>query len=92
MADKALRAVQDLAVKFGARILDGFEVEEIRREEERGVVSVRGTDGREFSGKCLVVCPGPWAASLLHKLGIRNVPLRPIKIPVYYWRVKETLH
>ena len=92
MADKALRAIQDLAVKFGAKILDGVEVEEIRREEDSKLVSVTGSDGNVFTGRSLVVCPGPWAGQILDKLAIRNVPLRPIKIPVYYWRVKGGKH
>ena len=90
MADKALRAVQDLAVRFGAEILDGFEVEVITRDEKSKLVSVTGTDGRVVTGRSLVVCPGPWAGKVLEMLGITNVPLRPVKIPVYYWRVKAT--
>merc|ERR1712045_750496 len=50
MADKALRAVQDLAVKFGARILDGFDVEEMRRDPDTKLITVTGADGREFTG------------------------------------------
>ena len=76
LADKALRAVQDLAVKFGARLEDGVEVEEIRPDKHTGLVSLRATDGTVFTGKSVVVCPGPWAGQILHKLGIRNIPLR----------------
>ena len=76
LADKALRAVQDLAVKFGASIQDGVEVEEIRRDKDSGLVSVIATDGTVFTGKSLVLCPGPWAGQILHKLGVRNIPLR----------------
>ena len=47
LADKALRAIQDLAVKFGAKIQDGVEVEEIRRDQEdSGLVSLRARDGK----------------------------------------------
>ena len=40
-----------------------------------------------FNCLFLVVCPGPWASQILSKLGI-NLPLCPVKIPVYYWKVK----
>ena len=40
-----------------------------------------------FNCLFLVVCPGPWASQILSKLGI-NLPLIPVKIPVYYWKVK----
>ena len=80
LADKALRAVQDLAVRFGAKIQDGVEVEEISREQgDSGLVSLRATDGKVFTGRSLVLCPGPWAGEWLHKLGVRNVPLRERK-------------
>ena len=76
LADKALRAVQDLAVKFGARLEDGVEVEEIRRDQVTGLVSLTATDGTVYTGRSVVLCPGPWAGEILHKLGIRNIPLR----------------
>ena len=77
LADKALRAIQDLAVKFGAKIQDGVEVEEIRRDQEDSrLVSLRARDGSVFRGRSVVLCPGPWAGEILHKLGVRNIPLR----------------
>ena len=68
--------MQDLAVKFGARLEDGVEVEEIRQSKDTGLVSLRATDGTVFTGKSVVLCPGAWAGQILHKLGIRNIPLR----------------
>jgi len=88
MADKALKALQDLSLKLGVTILDGFEVEKIDQKNE--VVTVTGTNKISFSANSLVVCPGPWASQILSKLGI-NLPLIPVKIPVYYWKVKEFL-
>jgi len=88
LADKALRAVQDLAVKYGAKILDGFEVEDIKSYQN--YVEVSGNGGVLYRAKSCVICPGPWASSLLSLLGV-TLPLQPVKIPVYYWQCRSFL-
>jgi len=88
MADKALRAIQDLAVKMGATLVDGFDVDTI--EEHNDMVTVTGTDKTSYTAPSLVLCPGPWASQILSKIGI-NLPLTTWKIPVYYWKTKEFL-
>ena len=86
MADKALRAIQDLAVKMGAKIIDGFDVEDIK--EVDNVVTVTSKENQSHSAKSLILCPGPWAQELLSKIRVQ-LPLQPIKIPVYYWKVRD---
>lgn len=88
MADKALRAVQDLAVGYGAKIVDGFDVEDIKSFQN--FVQVFGRGGRMYTAKSVVLCPGPWAGDLLARVGVR-LPLQPIKIPVYYWKTRNFL-
>eukprot|EP00092_Neocalanus_flemingeri_P002678 GFUD01002866.1.p1 GENE.GFUD01002866.1~~GFUD01002866.1.p1 ORF type:complete len:294 (+),score=87.45 GFUD01002866.1:117-998(+) len=87
MADKALRAVQDLAVSYGVRIIDSFTVEKLDNSDT--FVTVTG-GGMQFTCKSVVLCPGPWAGSLLNSLGVR-LPLTAVKIPVYYWRGEHFL-
>ena len=53
-------------------------------------MKVYGNEGQEFSAKSVVLCPGPWAAELLAKVGVK-LPLQPVKIPVYYWKSNEFL-
>ena len=90
MADKALRAIQDLAVKMGAKIIDGFDVDEIKQEDNGNVVSVTSKHSQSHSAKSLILCPGPWAQELLSKIGVKlPLPLQPINIPVYYWKVRD---
>jgi len=87
MADKALRAVQDLAVSYGANIIDGFTVDKV--DDFDTFVQVTG-GGKKLTCKSVVLCPGPWAGPLLSSLGL-NLPLTPVKIPVYYWRGEQFL-
>jgi len=88
LADKALRAIQDLAVKYGAKIVDGFEVKDVKSFQNH--VEVFGGDGGMFRAKSVVLCPGPWAGDLLARVGVR-LPLQPVKIPVYYWHTRTCL-
>jgi len=88
MADKALKAIQGLAVKYGAKIKDGVSVSDILSSP--GSVQVYGSKGEKFTAKSVVLCPGPWATELLKKIGV-SLPLQPVKIPVYYWKTKEFL-
>jgi len=91
MADKALQAVQLLAVRGGAVIRDGVSVDSV--DDWRGGVRVggQGPGGREeYTAQSVVICPGPWAGPLLESLGV-SLPLTPMKIPVYYWRAPDFL-
>ena len=51
MADKSLRAVLDLAVKFGAKIIDGFDLQSIEQSED--IITVHGSDKTSYSSKSL---------------------------------------
>ena len=82
MADKALRAVQNLAVSYGARIIDSFTVEKV--DSFNTYAQVTG-EKKQMTCKSVILCPGPWAGPLLNSIGV-SLPLTPVKIPVYYWR------
>jgi len=88
MADKALKCVQDLSVKFGVEIRDGDGVTNIIHDNQK--VEIHTNSGRRYLAKSCIVCTGPWAGQLLSKLGY-SVPLKPIKIPVYYWKANQFL-
>jgi len=87
MADKALRAVQSLALSYGAKIIDGFSVEKV--DDCNTYVQVTG-EKKQFTCRSVCLCPGPWAGSLLRTIGL-ELPLTPVKIPVYYWRSQNFL-
>ena len=87
MADQALRAILDLARATGVTVRDGCAVTGV--ESLEGGVRVT-TDQGEFTCTSVVLTPGPWAGDLLGSLGL-NLPLRPVKIPVYYWRYPSTV-
>jgi len=86
MADKALKCIQELCVRFGAVIHDGDGVEDIKHYQDS--VEVITNQGKRFIGKSCVICAGPWSGRIIEKLGYK-VPLTPIKIPVYYWKSNE---
>jgi len=88
LADKALAAVLGLAKREGVKVRDGCEVVEL--ESKGSLVKVVTDIGEEISCKSVVLTPGPWAGPMLTRLGL-NLPLQPVKIPVYYWRVREFL-
>jgi len=88
LADKALAAVLGLAKREGVKVRDGCEVVEL--ESKGSLVKVVTDIGEEISCKSIVLTPGPWAGPMLTRLGL-NLPLQPVKIPVYYWRVREFL-
>ena len=82
MADKALRAIIDQGRAEGVTVRDSCAV--VGVESWEGGVRV-ATEQGEFTCTSVVLTPGPWASDLLASLGL-NLPLRPVKIPVYYWR------
>jgi len=91
MADKALQAVQSLAVSYGAEIIDGFTVDKVEDCDTWVQVTGEGEGGsRQITCKSVCLCPGPWAGPLLGSVGLR-LPLTPVKIPVYYWRGEQFL-
>ncbi|XP_042865380.1 peroxisomal sarcosine oxidase-like isoform X2 [Penaeus japonicus] len=87
MADKCVGALQRLFRAAGGMLLDGWPVAEIKVEPE-GSVEVRGQRGKVRAAS-LVLCPGPWAAPLLGKIGL-HLPVRVERISVLYWRVKDS--
>ncbi|XP_023337941.1 peroxisomal sarcosine oxidase [Eurytemora carolleeae] len=80
-ADKALKCIQDLCKEYGVVIKDGEDVEDIKHNSNS--VHISTTSGSRFTAQSCVICPGPWGGPLLAKLGYQ-VPLKPVKIPVYY--------
>jgi len=88
LADKALAAVLGLAKREGVEVRDGCEVVEL--ESKGNLVKVVTEMGDEITCNSIVLTPGPWAGPILTRLGL-NLPLQPVKIPVYYWRVRDFL-
>lgn len=87
MADKCVATLQRLFRAAHGMLLDGWPVDEIKVERD-GSVEVRGQRGR-VRATSLVLCPGPWAAPLLAKVGVQ-IPVRVERVSVLYWRVKDT--
>lgn len=63
---------QRLYREAGGRVLDGWPVTEI--QGGRPLVTLKGPRG-VVQARALVLCGGPWTASLLEPLGV-NLPLR----------------
>lgn len=84
LANKCLLAVQDQFVKFGGVLHDNEKVTEIIPGQ---IVEVKTNKGR-YKSKTVVLTPGPWASSLLKPLGV-DLPLRPKRLSVFYWKVKK---
>ncbi|XP_066296884.1 peroxisomal sarcosine oxidase-like isoform X2 [Branchiostoma lanceolatum] len=82
-ADKALRCLQDLFVKYGGRIHDE---EKVMRIDPGDVVTIH-TSKSTYKTRKLLLLPGPWAGKLLGPLGLQP-PLKPVRISVLYWREK----
>lgn len=87
MADKCVATLQRLFRAAHGMLLDGWPVDAIKVERD-GSVEVRGQRGR-VRATSLVLCPGPWAAPLLAKVGVQ-IPVRVERVSVLYWRVKDT--
>ncbi|XP_042860697.1 peroxisomal sarcosine oxidase-like [Penaeus japonicus] len=85
MADKCLKALQNLFINNGGRVLDGWPVTSIIPGK---TVELRGPKGR-VRAQAVVLCPGPWAGTLLDSLGVQ-LPVRTEKIGVYYWKVRDS--
>merc|ERR1740128_109375 len=84
LADKALKSVQNVCEGLGVDIHDGDGIQDVTSTQDS--VHITTTSGVRHSAESCVICAGPWAGSLLQKLGC-SIPLRPIKVPVFYWAV-----
>ncbi|NWH72300.1 SOX oxidase, partial [Piaya cayana] len=84
LADRALRAVQDVFRQHGGTLRDG---EKVLRIEPGAEVTVTTTAG-VYRAPRLVIAAGAWTGALLAPLGL-HLPLQPLRIDVCYWREKE---
>lgn len=90
-ADKSLKASRDHAERHGVQIVDNYSVDGIVNQS--GLVRVQGgsaLERREFVGRGLVICPGPWASDLLNILKF-PLPLEAQRVPVYYFKYSNFL-
>ena len=60
-----------MSKKHGAKILENTRVENIYANWVIEVVTTNGP----FKAKFVVLCPGPWAKTVLQKVGL-NIPLK----------------
>lgn len=81
-ADKALAAFRAVFKQKGGTLQDGEPV--TRVTPGNPLVTVATTKG-QYRAKKVVIAVGPWAPKFLKTLGL-NLPLRPIRITVCYWR------
>ena len=72
-----------MARRHGATIQDNTRLDEITPGH---VISLK-TSGATYWAKQVILCPGPWAKTLLNKLGV-DVPLKTIPGHQCYWKVK----
>ncbi|KAL1294548.1 hypothetical protein HN51_055329 [Arachis hypogaea] len=87
-ATKAVAMFQTLAHKNGAVLKDNKEITDIKKDE-RGVVVVSASNNETFRGKKCVVTVGAWMSKLVKKVSGVEIPIKPVEIHVFYWRVKE---
>nr|KAG5703247.1 hypothetical protein BaRGS_034158 [Batillaria attramentaria] len=85
LADRAVAAFQSVFKQYGGEIRDGEPVTAVTPGEP--LVTVTTSKG-SYRGKKVVLAAGPWASKLLRPLGL-DLPLRPIRITVCYWKEKE---
>ncbi|BFZ05377.1 hypothetical protein BsWGS_08416 [Bradybaena similaris] len=83
-ADKALRAFQDVFKKLGGVIHDNEPVTSVTP----GSLVAVGTTRSVYTSHSLVLAAGPWSEPLCSSLGL-HLPLKPIRISVFYWRTSE---
>ncbi|NWS77187.1 SOX oxidase, partial [Crotophaga sulcirostris] len=84
LADRALRAVQDVFRRHGGTLRDGEKVLSI----EPGAVLTVTTTAGVYRAPRLIITAGAWTGALVAPLGLR-LPLQPLRIDVCYWREKE---
>ncbi|XP_041348160.1 peroxisomal sarcosine oxidase-like [Gigantopelta aegis] len=83
-ADKALQAFQSEFTRHGGVIMDGCKVINIKP----GLVVAIETPNAIFRGRKLVITAGPWASAVLKPLEL-DLPLKPVRISVCYWKERE---
>ncbi|NXN62291.1 SOX oxidase, partial [Rynchops niger] len=84
LADRALRAVQDVFRRHGGTLRDG---EKVLRIEPGAVLTITTTAG-VYRAPRLIIAAGAWTGAIVAPLGLR-LPLQPLRIDVCYWREKE---
>ncbi|KAK3084136.1 hypothetical protein FSP39_008785, partial [Pinctada imbricata] len=83
-SDIALTAFQTLFKKNGGHLHDGEEMTSLIP----GKIVTITTNVGQYKARGVVLTVGPWATKILPPLGI-NVPLKPMKVDVCYWREKK---
>ncbi|XP_059483201.1 peroxisomal sarcosine oxidase-like [Neocloeon triangulifer] len=89
LADKCLATVQTQFKKLGGVIKDGFVVTSIIPGEQVQVKGHhQGVEKTEMGGK-VAICPGPWAKKMIEPLLGKKLPIKTLRVPVFYWKVKK---
>ncbi|KAK6192547.1 hypothetical protein SNE40_003996 [Patella caerulea] len=83
-ADKSLIAFQDQFKKYGGTLRDGEQVNDVIPGD---IVTLKTTTGNLFKGRNIILALGPYTNNLLAKTGLQ-LPLKPIRVPVLYWKEK----
>ncbi|KAG0699631.1 Peroxisomal sarcosine oxidase [Chionoecetes opilio] len=84
-ADRCVAAVQRLYREAGGRVLDEWPVDKV--EPGRPLITLKGPRG-DVQARALVICTGPWAATVLEPLGVR-LPLRSVRTQALFWKNKK---
>jgi len=72
--------------RLGGELISGIKIDQIEPKDNK--FRLTASNGRTFSADRLVLACGPWMNSVLKNLGL-VLPLRPVRMDVTYWRVKE---
>ncbi|MCL7050666.1 hypothetical protein MKW94_027325 [Papaver nudicaule] len=86
---KAVSMFQTLAIKNGAVLRDYMEVTEIKKDYERGGITVGTKNGSKFWGEKCVVTVGAWMSKLVKTVSNRVLPIKPLHTSICYWRIKD---
>ncbi|CAI9109362.1 OLC1v1009173C1 [Oldenlandia corymbosa var. corymbosa] len=86
---KAVSMFQTLAFKYGALLKDNSEVVDIKRDDSNGGILVRTKDNQTFRGRKCVVTVGAWMQKLVQKVSDKKLPIQPLQIAAYYWKIRE---
>lgn len=88
LADKCLRAFQNQFKKHGGVIRDGERVLQIDPSSKE-LVRIRTTQG-EYSARSVVIAAGPWSGKLLQTTLGLHLPLKPMRVVIWYWKQLES--
>uniref|UniRef100_A0A0B7AJ52 sarcosine oxidasee (formaldehyde-forming) n=1 Tax=Arion vulgaris TaxID=1028688 RepID=A0A0B7AJ52_9EUPU len=83
-ADRAVRSFQQVFKQLGGVIQDNEQVKSVTPGTIITVKTARG----QYSSHSIVLAAGAWAGPLCSTLGL-NLPLKPIRIGVYYCKASE---